>query len=78
MNTLYNQLNQTTSQNLSLINLAKSKNPEQALQVLAQSNPQIRSTLEYIQQSGKSPKELFYDMAKQKGIDPEEIIKMLK
>ena len=31
-----------------------------------------------IQNSNKSPKELFYDIAQQQGVDPESILSMLK
>jgi hypothetical protein len=53
------------------------KNPQQLLMNMAQQNPQIKQTLDMINNSNKSPKDLFYEMAKQKGVDPNQILSML-
>lgn len=36
----------------------------------------MRNLYALIQNSGKSPKELFYSLAKEKGIDPQSIINL--
>ena len=83
MNNLYQQLNQNqsplnSSQN-NLINLFKgAKNPKAFLNNLVNTNPQMKQTMDMINNSNKSPKELFYEMANQKGIDPNSIINALK
>lgn len=53
-------------------------NPNQVLQMAAQTNPQLKQVMDMVQQSGKSPKDLFYEMAKQKGINPDDILNQLK
>lgn len=87
MNKLYNELagniqtiNQTGNSMVNeMANAYKnSTNPEQLLVNLARQNPNIVKILEMIKSSNKSPKELFYEMAAQKGVDPNQILGMLK
>ena len=74
MTKLYQQLNQSQlSRNNSngglqqMINMVShSNNPMQLMQTMAQSNPQLQSILNLIQTSQKSPKDLFFEMARQK------------
>ena len=54
------------------------KNPNMLMQQLAQNNPQLQQTLNYINQNGGNAERLFYDMAKQKGVDPNTILNQLK
>ena len=79
-NSLYQQLNPAQN-NSHLINAFKmmrnSKNPQQLLNNMLQQNPQMKQTLDMINSSGKSPKDLFYELAKQKGVDPNSILSML-
>lgn len=76
MNNLYQQLNQSSS-NMAQIrqfaNMVKG-NP----QALMQNNPQMKQVMQMVQQSGKTPKEYFYQLAQQKGINPDEVIQMFK
>ena len=61
-----------------IANLFKSSaNPQQLISNLMNQNPQIRQVMNMVQSSGKSPKDLFYELAKQKGVDPNQIINML-
>lgn len=53
-------------------------NPQQMLQSVAQNNPQMQQVLSLVQSSNMTPKDLFYKMAQQRGIDPNQIINMLK
>lgn len=85
MNSLYQQLNPQAGSPSSQNNLKNlfnsinnSKNPQQMLNNLAKSNPQLKSVLDLVQNSKMSPKDLFYFMAKQKGINPEDILKQLR
>ena len=82
MNNLYQQLNQN-SQLLSrnnlktLINTFKtSNNPQQLLTNLIKTNPQAQNVLNLIQNSNKNPKQLFYELASQKGVDPQTILQL--
>ena len=86
MNSLYNQLNQINqplpnnlSQIKNMMNMFKNaSNPQALLQSMVQQNPQMREVMNIIQQNGGDPKTAFYNLAKQKGINPDEIINMLK
>ena len=52
-------------------------NPQAMLTQMAQSNPQAKQVLD-LMNSGTSPKDLFYKMAEEKGVDPNEILNMFK
>ena len=54
------------------------RNPQAMLAQLSQTNPQVKELMTMMQSSGKSPKDMFYQMAQEKGVDPEEILKMLR
>lgn len=58
--------------------LRASKDPQQMLQSMASQNPQIKQIMDYIQQSGGDAKAAFYKLANEKGIDPNQILNMLK
>ena len=45
-------------------------NPQQLLMNMAMNNPNIQQVLNMINQSGQSPKDLFFTLANQKGINP--------
>lgn len=85
MNKLYqemtqnNQVQQPYAQMKQMMNaLRTSKNPHQLFLNMLGNNPQLKQTIQMIQQSGKSPKDLFYQMAQQKGVDPNQIINLLQ
>lgn len=85
MNSLYQQMmgNQSLPPNLAqikqLMNVFRNaKNPQQMITNMANQNPQIKQVMDMVQNSGKSPKDLFYEMAKQKGVDPNQILNMLR
>ena len=74
MNSLYQQM-----QTQQVAGMMKTmKNPQALLNQMSQNNPQVKQLMTMIQNSGKSPKELFYQVAQEKGVDPNEILKMLK
>ena len=58
--------------------LQQSNNPNQFMQNLMQTNPQMQQVMQMVQNSNMSPKDLFYTMAKQKGVDPEQILRQLR
>lgn len=51
-------------------------NPEQALMNMAQNNPQLQEVLNMC--SGQNPKDVFYQKCSQMGIDPNQILGMMK
>lgn len=54
------------------------QNPQMALQNLMQSNPGMKQAIEYVNANGGNPKDAFYKLAKERGIDPESILNSLK
>ena len=58
-----------------MMNFVKTaQNPQAALNQLANSNPQVRQALTL---AGSNPKQAFFDLARQKGINPDDVLKML-
>lgn len=48
-----------------------------ALQKLIQNNPALKQAIEYVNQNGGDPKEAFYKLAQEKGVDPNEVLKQV-
>lgn len=90
MNSLYNQLNSAsqtpTSQSQINIDQIKnmmnvirsSRNPRMAFESMVQSNPQIQSVMNTIRQNGGDPKTAFLNLARQKGVNPDDILQLLR
>lgn len=55
-----------------------SQNPQAMLNQLMMSNPNLKQAMDIIQESGGSPATAFYSMADKLGVDPQEIIDMMK
>lgn len=73
------QVNSNLNQIKQMMNIIRSSgNPQAMLQSMIQSNPQMKQVMDIIDQSGGDPKAAFYKMAKEKGVNPEEVIAMLK
>ena len=45
---------------------------------MMQNNPNTKYVMDYINRNGGDPKAAFYSMAREKGIDPEQILAQLK
>ena len=71
MNQLYQELNQQNSAPVPQNNLVNGINN------LLQSNPNLKSIMDMIRKGG-NPKQMFFEMAKQKGIDPNTILSQIK
>ena len=93
MNSLYNQLNTAqfqqqlspTNQNpnleriRSMMNQVRfAQNPKMAFEQMVQSNPQVQNVMNLVRQNGGDPKTAFYNLAKQKGVNPDDILSMLR
>lgn len=52
------------------------KNPQQALMMAAQKNPQLNAVMQMCQ--GKDPQQVFYDECKKHNVDPEQVMSMLR
>lgn len=54
------------------------QNPQAMLAQMMQGNPQMQQINQLINNTGGDPRKAFYALAEQNGIDPEQIINMLK
>ena len=62
-----------------MISMVKSAgNPQMMISQLMQTSPQMREVMQIVQQYGGDANKAFYAIAEQKGIDPQEILDMLK
>lgn len=71
-----NQNAETAKSIFSMLN--GSSNPYQLLTNIAAKNPMIKNIMDSADKSGKSYQDMFYELAKQKGVDPTSIINQLK
>ena len=82
MNPILNQLMGAALGNNGIMqmfqNVKNAQNPNAMLQSLMQNNPQMKQVMDIINQNGGNAKQAFYNMAQQKGIDPNTIINNLK
>lgn len=58
--------------------LKGSSDPMKTLQSMAQTNPKIKEAMDYVQQNGGDAKSAFYKLAEQNGIDPNNILSLIK
>lgn len=74
-NTPNNNLNQIKQ----MMNMVRSAgNPMAMLQNMAQTNPQLKQVMDVVNTSGGDPKAAFYKIAKEKGVNPEQVLSMLR
>ena len=82
MNPILNQLMGTALNNNPIMQMFRmvmgAQNQNAMMQQMAQNNPQLQQTLNFINQNGGDAKQLFYSMAQQKGVDPNTILSQLK
>ena len=82
LNQLNNSPNQITPDLTQVKEMAQmignAKNPDAMIQYLMTSNPQFKDAMNFVRQNGGSPKDAFYALAKQRGVNPDEIISLLK
>ncbi len=58
--------------------IRNSPNPNMAMQQMLSSNPQFQGMVDYINQNGGDAKSAFYNLAAQKGVDPNSILNQLR
>ena len=84
MNPMLSALNQNRMvQNLqpikNMMNMLRGAgNSSMMLQQMTAQNPQMRQVMDLVQQNGGNAKQAFYKLAEQKGVNPDEILNMLK
>ena len=71
-----NPMTQAVKQMIGLVNA--SKNPQDTLKYLTMNNPQLKQVMEIISASGGDAMKAFENMAKKNGVDPNEILAMIK
>ena len=54
-----------------------SRNPQMMVQTLMKTNPAMKQAVDYIQANGGDPKEAFYKLAEEKGVDPDSVLNSL-
>ena len=76
LNQLNNQanassLNNRLNQIKGMMNMVRgAKNPNLMLQQLMMNNPNMKNVMDYVNQNGGDPKQAFYKMAQEKGVNP--------
>lgn len=75
--------NQQLPNNLSQIKnmitmIRNSNNPQAMLNNMLSQNPQMQQVMSYINQNGGNAQQAFYKMAQEKGVNPDEILNLLK
>ena len=79
MQALGSQANPQIAQIRQMANMVRAAgNPQAMLNQMMQSNPQMKQVMDVVNQNGGDPKRAFYAMAQQKGVNPDEILNMLK
>lgn len=74
-----NQIQNNSNPWVNMINQVKSSSdPNATMQTILQANPQFQGVVNYINQNGGNAKAAFYNLAAQKGVDPNTILSQLK
>ena len=70
---------QNLGQIRNMVNLIKNTgNPQALLNNMISQNPQMKQAIQYVNDNGGNPKTAFEKLAKEKGIDPNEIQRMIQ
>ena len=82
MNPIINQMMNFSFANNPIMQMFKmvmgANNKTNTLQSLAQSNPQLQQTLDFINKNGGNAQQLYYSVCQQRNTDPNIIINQLK
>ena len=66
---------QSMNQAKQMAQAIQSGNP---LQTIGQNNPQMKQVMDYINSCGGNPEQAFYQLAKERGVDPQQILDQVK
>ena len=55
-----------------------SQHPQETINQMVQSNPQMQQVMQYVQQNGGDARAAFFALARQKGVDPNAIIQQVR
>ena len=53
-------------------------NPQAMFDQMMKQNPNINNVLENVKKYGNNPKEIYYNLAREKGVDPDEFLKQFQ
>ena len=70
------QMAQPVKQMMNMVRAAQ--NPQAVLSQLAMSNPQMKQVMDIVQKHGGDPMAAFRSEAQARGVDPDEILNMLR
>ena len=71
-------LNATKASQFSRMMQAMRGNPQALLSQLSQNNPNMQRVNQLIQQNGGDARKAFYSLANQMGVNPDDVLSMLK
>lgn len=82
MNPILNQLISSSLGNNNILNMyntiRNSSNPNGLIQSMMESNPQMKQVMDVVQRYNGDARSAFYALAKEKGVDPNVILKQLR
>ena len=55
-----------------------SQNPSAMINQMMSNNPNLKQAMDFIQQNGGDPQKAFYALAEKSGVNPQDILDMLK
>lgn len=58
--------------------MRSAKNPQMMLQQMMVQNPQVKQVMDYVQKNGGDAKAAFYKLSEEKGVNPDDILNMLR
>lgn len=62
-----------------MVNMIRgAQNPQALLNQMITNNPNAKQVMDLINQAGGDPQKAFYQLAQQKGVNPDDILNMLK
>ena len=77
MNRLFQQLNTPEQARRMAAMFKGAGNPQAVITNMVNNNPNLKPVMDMVR-GGSNPKDLFYSMARQKGVDPESILGLLR
>lgn len=79
MSLLNNQVSPQQNSIFNVINTIKNaRNPSAMLSSMMANNPQLQQVMAYVESQGGNAEQAFYNLAQQRGIDPQSILDQLK
>lgn len=58
--------------------LKSASNPSAMMEQMLQGNPNYKQVMEYVNRNGGDPRKAFYQMAQEKGVNPNDILSLLR